>query len=237
LRDRMRRLEKPRAAELPVLSLGVAAIDDALPWGGLPGGSLHEIVGRPGDAAATGFATWLLTRLAGREGQVLWCRGDGREPGIPYAPALAQAGLAPERLIVVETNKPAERLWAMEEALRAQAFAAVLAEDTLADLTATRRLQLAAEAGRTTALLLLSQPLLGRVSAALTRWQVTAVPVEAETERVRWQLALARCRNGAGGIWHVVPRGNTHETLSLHLAATLVDRPLAAAVFDQEGAD
>jgi protein ImuA len=220
LRDRIRRLDKPRAEELPALPLGIAAIDDALPWGGLPGASLHEIIGRPGDAAATGFATWLLARL---KGHVLWCRGDGSETGIPYAPALAQAGLSPARLVVVETRKPAERLWAMEEALRAGAFSAVLAEDTPADLTATRRLQLAAETGRTTALLLLSQPLLGRVSAALTRWQVTSVPAE-EDESARWQLALARCRNGAGGTWQVI---RDDKTLSLRLAATLADRSLA----------
>ncbi len=220
LRDRIRRLDQPRAEELPALPLGITAIDEALPWGGLPGGSLHEIVGRPGDAAATGFATWLLARL---KGQVLWCRGDGSETGIPYAPALAQAGLSPERLIVVETGKPAARLWAMEEALRAGAFSAVLAEDTPADLTATRRLQLAAETGRTTALLLLSQPLLGRVSAALTRWQVTSVPAETN-ETARWQLALARCRNGAGDTWHVsVGHVTQDETLSLRLAATLAD--------------
>lgn len=227
LRDRIQRLDKPRAGDQPALTLGLEAIDEALPWGGLPGASLHEIVGRPGDAAATGFAAWLLARLTKQGGQVLWCRGDGRETGIPYAPALAQAGLSPERLIVVETRKPAERLWAMEEALRSGAFSAVLAEDTPADLTATRRLQLAAETGRTTAFLLLSQPLLGRVSAALTRWQVTSVPTEAN-ETARWQLGLARCRNGAGGIWQVIP----HETLSLRLAATLADRSLAKNAAD-----
>lgn len=218
LRDRIRRLDKPRLAEQPVLPLGIAAIDQALPWNGLPGAALHEIVGRPGDGAATGFAAWLLAQLTKPDGQVLWCRGAGSETGRPYAPALAQAGLSPERVIAVEAAKASERLWAMEEGLRSGAFCAVLAEDTDADLTATRRLQLAAESGRTTALLLLSQQRVGRVSAALTRWQAISVPAE-DDETARWQLSLARCRNGAGGIWHV----SSDETLSLRLAATLAD--------------
>lgn len=224
LRDRIRRLDKPRLADQPALRLGLDAVDEALPWGGLPGSCLHEIVGRPGDAAASGFAVWLLARM---KGPVLWCRGDGSETGIPYAPALAQAGLSPECLLIVETQKPSDRLWAMEEALRAQAFSAVLAEDTAVDLTVTRRLQLAAEAGRTTAFLLLSQQRLGRISAALTRWQVTSVPTE-ETERTRWQLELARCRGGAGGAWQVTQ----DETLSLRLAATLADGSVQANTAD-----
>jgi protein ImuA len=218
LRDRIRRLDKPRLTDQPVLSLGFPVIDGALPWNGLPGAALHEIVGRPGDGAATGFAVWLLARLTQQGGQVLWCRGAGGETGIPYAPALAQAGLPPERVIVVEAANASERLWAMEEGLRSGSFSAVLAEDTDVDLTVTRRLQLAAEAGRTTAFLLLSQQRLGRVSAALTRWQVNSVPAE-DDETARWQLALARCRNGAGGIWQV----RSDATLSLRLAATLAD--------------
>lgn len=215
LRDRIRRLDKPRLTDQPVLSLGFPVIDAALPWNGLPGAALHEIVGRPGDAAASGFAVWLLARL---KGQVLWCRGDSHEAGVPYAPALAQAGLPPERVIVVKAANASERLWAMEEGLRSGSFSAVLAEDTDVDLTVTRRLQLAAEAGRTTAFLLLSQQRLGRVSAALTRWQVNSVPAE-DDEAARWQLSLARCRNGAGGIWQV----RSDATLSLRLAATLAD--------------
>src|SRR5262245_11062951 len=88
LREQMRRLEKPGIAERRVLSLGPAAIDDALPAGGLAAGCLHEIAGAADDAAAFGFAAWLLGRLAAAGGTALWCRGrDAR--AAPYAPALA----------------------------------------------------------------------------------------------------------------------------------------------------
>jgi len=228
LRDRMRRLEKPRAAELPVLSLGVRALDDALPWGGLPTGVLHEILGKPGDAAACGLAVRLLRDLAAlRKRPVLWCRSD-EEAGAPYAPGLTQAGLASEAVIFVRSRKPGELLWAMEEGLRSGAFAAVLGEDVSPDLTATRRLQLAAEGGATTALLLLPYRAAGGVSAALTRWQVASVPVEEEGEASRWQIELSRCRGGAAGAWQVT----CDTALRLRLAAVLAGRSLAPDAAD-----
>ena len=66
LRDQIRRLEQP--ARHGVLPFGVAAIDRALPGGGLALGAVHEIVGTGGDeedgAAAAGFIAGILARLA-----------------------------------------------------------------------------------------------------------------------------------------------------------------------------
>src|SRR3954453_23952314 len=65
LRDRIRRIETP--ARHGVLPFGVAAIDRALPGGGLALGAVHEILGQGGDeedgAAAAGFAAGILARL------------------------------------------------------------------------------------------------------------------------------------------------------------------------------
>src|SRR3954452_18092160 len=67
LRDRVRRLEQPSATRHGVLPFGVAAIDRALPGGGLALGAVHEILGQGGDeedgAAAAGFAAGILARL------------------------------------------------------------------------------------------------------------------------------------------------------------------------------
>jgi protein ImuA len=81
----------------------------------------------------------------------------------------------------------------------------VIGEVKRADMTASRRLQLAAEGGRTIALLMRrharegSDPL-GATSAAVTRWRVgcapsTPLPVEG-VGRARWQLALVRQKGG-----------------------------------------
>src|ERR1700693_280112 len=89
LRDRIRHIEQP--ARHGVLPFGVAAIDCALPGGGLARGAVHDITGAGGDeedgAAAAGFAAGILARLgphpsaasavreraSGGEGIVLWC--------------------------------------------------------------------------------------------------------------------------------------------------------------------
>src|SRR4051794_34764182 len=75
--------------------LGIAAIDQTLPWGGLPRGCLHEISGPSNEGAAIGFATWLAALLCVRGGWALWCRNEQRREaaGQLYGPALAQFGL------------------------------------------------------------------------------------------------------------------------------------------------
>jgi hypothetical protein len=64
LRDRIQQIEQP--VRHGVLPFGVAAIDQALPGGGLALGAVHEILGAGGDeedgAAAAGFAASILAR-------------------------------------------------------------------------------------------------------------------------------------------------------------------------------
>ena len=220
-----------RAEGLPAAALGLEPLDNALPWGGLPTACLHEIAaGAAADGAAAGFAAYLLARLGtaegGRQRPVLWCAaGDGL-----YGPGLAAYGLDTRRLILVRGRRPADLLWAIEEGLRAGALAAVLGEVEEADLTATRRLQLAAEAGRTTALLL--RPASGKPapSAAVTAWRIAAAPSAPAAwgtglGRERWRLELTRCRGGLPRQWLVEWNDEANR---LALAAELRDRSVDA---------
>jgi protein ImuA len=67
LQERIRRLERGGARHRGVLPFGVAAIDQALPEGGLALGALHEIFGAGPDeengAAAAGFIAGIAGRL------------------------------------------------------------------------------------------------------------------------------------------------------------------------------
>lgn len=179
----------PRPVHPCAMPFDAAAIDQALPWRGLPRGALHEVHGAtisgddgPGnggpvnDDAATGFCIALLARFAAL-GPVVWisARRD------LYAPGLAGLGLDPARLLVVEASPGRAALWALEECLRTPGLSAALAEIVGVDFTQSRRLHLAAEASGVTAFLLCraASTTNGRqmaASAARTRWRISSLP-------------------------------------------------------------
>jgi hypothetical protein len=146
LRERIRCLEGGARHRRAVLPFGIKAIDEHLPEGGLALGALHEVAGG-GNGAIDGAAAALFAAgIAARtRGQVLWCvtRQD------LFAPALAAAGLAPDRVIYVEAGDEKSVLACFEEGLRHGGshggFGAVVAEVARLSMTASRRLQLAAE--------------------------------------------------------------------------------------------
>ena len=232
LRAALARLEPAAPPPGGSLPLGLAGIDRALPGGGLRRGCLHELHGAPRQGAALGFAVALLGRLMAADGHAVWIgpRSD------LFAPGLAAFGLAPERLIVVRARRRAT-LWALEEALRSPGLAAALAEIERLDLTASRRLQLAAEAQGVSALLLRPPLAAGAApgaSAAVTRWRISAAPSAAGGRVLGapvWRVELLRCRGGRGGSWRVVWREEGwHEIADpVLVAADAGDRPAAPA--------
>jgi protein ImuA len=147
LRQRLQALDGGARRRRAALPFGVGAIDARLPDGGLALGALHEVAGG-GNGAADGAAAALFAAgIAARtRGRVLWCV---TRPDL-FAPALAQAGLAPDRVIYVEAGDEKTLLACFEEALRAHgghhsSLGAVVAEVARLSMTASRRLQLAAE--------------------------------------------------------------------------------------------
>ncbi|MBI1181087.1 MAG: hypothetical protein GC201_11050 [Alphaproteobacteria bacterium] len=209
LRERIRRIEGiGEAGGRGTLRLGLEAVERALPDGGLPLAGVHEIRGGE-DGAATGFCAALLARLQAGDGRpVLWLERR-REL---YMPGLARFGLTPGSVLTVsDIVRDADMLWAVEEALQCGALAAVVGEIRAADFTASRRLQLAAEAGGVTCLLL-SGLRHGGAATALSRWQVTGLPSFGDGTGVGspcWRVELARCRNGRPAAWTLIwsPRG------------------------------
>src|SRR5206468_4021123 len=91
-----------------------------------------------------------------------------------YGPGLAPFGLPPERLVLVHAGSETEVLWVLEEGLRTRGVAVVIGELTALDLTAARRLQLAAEAGGGTGVVLRPADTAGGSGAACSRWRVRA---------------------------------------------------------------
>jgi protein ImuA len=116
-----------------VLPFGINAIDQHLPEGGLALGALHEVAGG-GNGAIDGAASALFTAgIAARtQGQVLWCvtRQD------LFAPAIARAGLLPDRVIYLEAGDEPSVLACFEEGLRHAGLGAVVAEVARLSMTA-----------------------------------------------------------------------------------------------------
>jgi protein ImuA len=245
LRERVQQIERSAATPHGVLPFGIAAIDRALPGGGLPRGALHEILGAGGDeedgALAAAFAAHILGRLAspnspplsplkGGEGVVLWCL-----PHLDlYGFGLAAHGLDPERVVLAQAARDSEILWAMEEGLRAPGLVAVVGEVGALPVVAGRRLQLAAERSGITAFLLRRWRDGGQAArertlpnAAMTRWRIAALPSrtlrdEPGVGRARWRVELLRCRGGEPACWEMeAPDATDHVSL----AAALADRP------------
>jgi protein ImuA len=202
LRARIARLDRSAAAGARATLPLSPELDAHLPWGGLPLAGLHEVLGdEPG--ASLGFATLLLGRaqaaLSGRS--LLWIAPDPDA----YPPGLASLGLDAARLILVRAPRPADALWAAEEALRSPAIAAVLLLGPTPDLTAARRLQLAAETGGGIGILLRETPEENGPGVALTRWRVSPRPASAATPHhlgdPAWEIRLLRARGGRPGAW------------------------------------
>ncbi|HEY0975477.1 MAG TPA: translesion DNA synthesis-associated protein ImuA [Solimonas sp.] len=130
------------AAPLRAEATGHATLDAVLPGGGWPLGALSEILhARPG-VGELGLALPLLARLTRAKRHVAFVA----PPFIPYAPALANAGVALRYTLVVEPRDTADALWSAEQLLHAQAGAVLLWQSRI-DTTALRKLQLAAEGG------------------------------------------------------------------------------------------
>jgi protein ImuA len=222
--------ERPRA-----LAFGIPAVDAHVPAGGLALGALHEVAGSGPEvehaAAATLFLAGILARLPGF---VLWVvsRGD------LFAPALAGAGLHPDRVLIAEAGKSVPLV--MEEGLRHASLAAVVGEvQGRFTLTAGRRLHLAAAASGVTAFVLRrsarhDDPALAEPNAAVTRWRIGSLPSPPpfpEAPEVpglaaaRWQVAL-RARGAEPVTWTMEACDATGH---LTLPAEFPDRPAAAA--------
>jgi protein ImuA len=230
LRAAVARIERGGAetARHGAVPLGLAAIDEALPGGGLATGVVHEVTG----SAAGGFVAMLAGRFAG---PVLWCVMEHARTGL-YGPGLAAFGLDTRRLVVARCASRQDMLWAMEEGLRDPALAVVVGEpDRAVALTASRRLQLAAETGGATGLVLRRGAEDGALapSAVFSRWQADSLPAlgvpGAPANGARWRLALLRCRGDIQGtgsrVWTVDWRDATRD---LTLVSGAGHRPAAA---------
>lgn len=127
------------------LPTGYAELDEQLPGGGWPRGALTEILLEREGIGELRLLLPALVHASSQSGWLAWVS----PPHLPYAPALAAAGISLKRLFVAKPPSAADAWWAAEQALRSGACSAVLAWLSLPDERRMRRLQLGAESGHT----------------------------------------------------------------------------------------
>ncbi|WP_296762535.1 hypothetical protein [Sediminimonas sp.] len=158
---------------------------------------VHEAQGR-------GRQAFALLQAARHAGPLIWVLTP-RAHHLPMLRGLPDG--VGQRLHVIRPENEINLLWAVEESLRSPAVGLVIAEPGKPlSLTAGRRLQLAAEAGRTTGLMLIRE---GQGSnAAETRWHCAPVASEDRDSTLhRW--SLNKNKRGTTGIWTVHWNGAT----------------------------
>ncbi|HEU0222541.1 MAG TPA: GNAT family N-acetyltransferase [Paracoccaceae bacterium] len=189
----LRRLERAR----PGLSLGPDAV--------LALGRVHEVCG----PARRSFAALVARRL---HGPVLWVIPEHERERVNADGCLPW--FDPARLVLVPARRPADLLWAMEEALRSGACPLVVVElPEPPALTPVRRLQLAAEARAAQAgappLGLILTPGEGGAPGVEGRWHLAPLPGWAlGGGGPRWRLTRLRARRATAARWTAEAAGS-----------------------------
>jgi cell division inhibitor SulA/protein ImuA len=127
--------------EIPAVSSGYSSLDERLPGGGWPTGVLTEILAGQEGIGELQLVLPALAVLSWAGKRVVWLA----PPHLPYAPALAAAGVDLAQLVVVRAPGRRDALWAAEQALRSASCHALLGWFSRAGYDEMRRLAVAAE--------------------------------------------------------------------------------------------
>src|SRR6266704_6288150 len=101
-------------AGAPTLPCGFPGLDAELPGGGWPAGALTEILPAHEGIGELRLLGPALAGLSRRGLRLVWIA----PPHVPYAPALAAAGIDLVNLLIVRPQGRRGALWAAEQALR-----------------------------------------------------------------------------------------------------------------------
>lgn len=152
---------------------------------------VHEAEGR-------GRRAFALFQAVRHPGPLVWI-APAHIPELPMLRGLPRG--VGERLHVFRPSGEPDLLWCIEEALRSTPISLVVTEpERPLSLTAGRRLQLAAEAGRTTGLMLIREG--AGSNATETRWNCEPVASTAADSTLH-QWSLNKNKKGTIGIWTV----------------------------------
>jgi len=183
---------------------GLGPMNAAFPGGTFPVGAVHEFISptQTRFSATNGFISGLLSTLMKKDGICLWV-STGRRL---FPPTLKSFGIEPHRVIFIDVRRDKDALWVMEQALKYNSLAAVVAELRDINFAESRRLQLAVEDSRVTGFLHHYFPRKENTLGTVSRWKIKPLP-SLVTDGLpgvgfpRWEVELEKIRNGQPGIW------------------------------------
>jgi cell division inhibitor SulA len=172
------------------VATGFAALDQALPDGGWPRDGVAELLCPEWGCGEAELVLPLLRQLSNQPRWLVWIN----PPWLPYAPALAQQGVALEHTLLLRSEQDRDLLWAMEQCLASGSCSLVQGWPARPGPQQIRRLQLAAQKGHSLGLLL-------RPTACAR--QPSPAPLRLELARAQQglQARVVKCRGGWGSDW------------------------------------
>jgi len=181
-------LNREGVAPPSIEATGFQALDGALPNRGWQSGTVVELMPTQTGIGELRFLMPAIARMTRSERYVALIA----PPYIPFAPALAQHGVQLDRLLIIQAQKNEDRLWALEQVLRCTSFAAALAWPTLIKDKEIRRLQLAAESGR-------SVGFIYRPPHAAREASPAAMRLRLQAHESGLLVDILKCRGGRSG--------------------------------------
>lgn len=184
--------------------MGLGRLEKAFPHGVFPRKAIHEFISilPEHSAASNGFIGGLLSRLMADGGACIWISASRKL----YPVSLRQFNVEPDRMIFIDVSTEKEVLWLLEEALKCEGLAAVVAELNDLSLIESRRLQLAVEQSGVTGIILRKDARKVLSNVASARWRITPLPSVMEEGMPGlgfpcWKVELTKVRNGNPGEW------------------------------------
>jgi hypothetical protein len=241
-------LIRSETQDYSVTAFSVDEIDSALPYGGLPEGSINEIFSPTIEGVTelpltipSVFARRVLEKCR-KNSHTTWCAPE-EDSHIPekkesLSHSFVWIGkrcwptpfLLPKsslkRCIFVDPPSPELSLWSLETALRSPSVAYVIADCPSFSLTTFRKLQFAARSSKAIAFLLRHEKDLTKPSCAYSQWRI--IPSPSSQELPAWELSLLKVKGGISNIssWIVCAESSYEqgEKISIRILPQLVDR-------------
>ena len=196
---------------------GLGFIKHAFPNVSFPLGAIHEFFcsGSEDVSASCGFISGIISAIMKSGGISLWISSLQ----MIFPPALIAFGIDPDKIIFINLKKEKEILWVMEEALKCDGLAAVIADTPEISFTASRRFQLAVEKSRVTGFIIRCNPK-NLATACVTRWRISSIPSVSINGLPgvgfpRWNVTLLKVRNGTPGNWQLEWTGKFRNVVKL----------------------